>query len=164
MEKRLNEYVDTYMADYKEFIRGQILDSNESNNKKIKAIFDYAPLNIEIEKFSKKKRARNIIPNEDRCIALRANKERCTRKKKEGGHVCGTHLKATPHGVINSEESNVNIKKIEIFTQDITGITYYLDKDDNIYCSNDIMKGIQNPAIIGRCKKESNGSYTFINI
>ena len=35
----------------------------------------------------KRKRIKNIVPSNDRCIALRANLEQCTRRKKEGRHV-----------------------------------------------------------------------------
>ena len=53
------------------------------------------------EDFIKRKRIKNIVPNYERCIAKRANGEQCTRRNKNGEQFCGTHIKGTPHGIID---------------------------------------------------------------
>ena len=48
-----------------------------------------------------KKRQKNIIKSGELCCGLRANGQRCTRRKKDGNEkFCGTHIKGTPHGTI----------------------------------------------------------------
>ena len=105
---------------------------------------------INIDEFTRKKRVRNVIADCDRCCAYKAEKERCTRKKREGFNVCGTHLKGTPHGMIDNDINETHVKKIEVYTKDIGGVIYYVDNDKNVYSSTDIMKAVQNPTKIGR--------------
>ena len=161
MERRVQEHCNKYLKDYKEFIRATMLKNEMSENDKLEQIFHYDNLIINLAQFTKKKRVRNVIATEDRCCAYRADKERCTRKKKDGHDVCGTHMKGTPHGVINSEEVVVSSKKIEVYTRDIQGIVYYIDAEDNVYSSVDILRNKQYPTIIGKCIKNLDGSYTL---
>jgi hypothetical protein len=57
-------------------------DGNNIKNKFLHFVYDFENLNLEGDDFQKRKRIKNVIPNYDRCGALRCNKERCTRKKK----------------------------------------------------------------------------------
>ena len=162
MEKRIQQHVDAHMQNFKDFTRGVMLEEGSSQNQKLEKIFGYGQCLIELDSFIKKKRVRNIIPNEDKCVAFRANKERCTRRKKDGHDVCGTHLKGTPHGKVDGETVTTNIKKREVWTQDIGGIIYYIDSENNVYNSNDIMKSKHSPTIIGKCKKNMDGVFELI--
>ena len=161
MERKIDEQVNTYITRFKEHVRREILDNSKTANKTVEDIFKFDDFKFDISSINKKKRVRNVIPNDERCIAYRADKDRCTRKKKDGCDVCGTHMKGTPHGVINSTDVKVNIKKIEIFTQDIGGIIYYVDNDKNVYSSNDIMKNVNIPSVIGKYTIDVNGAYNL---
>ena len=108
------------------------------------------------EEFIKRKRIKNVVPFFDRCCAKRASSEQCTRKKKASCEYCGTHMKGTPHGIIDDSSSNDGIEvkqttqKIEVWAQEILGIIYYLDKNYNVYQVEDIICNKQNPKIIAK--------------
>jgi S-adenosylmethionine hydrolase len=103
----------------------------------------------------KRKRVKNFVPIFDRCCAKRATNEQCTRRKKDGFEYCGTHMKGTPHGVIDNQENDVkiNTQKIEVWAQDIQGIIYYIDKFGNVYQAEDIVVNKVNPKIIAKYVK-----------
>ena len=97
----------------------------------------------------KRKRVKNVVPLFDRCIAKRANGEQCTRRKKEGEGYCGTHTKGRPHGSVNETSENVATnKKVEVWIQEIKGIIYYVDADNNVYDPEDILLNKINPKVI----------------
>jgi hypothetical protein len=98
---------------------------------------------------------KNFVPIFDRCCAKRATNEQCTRRKKDGSEYCGTHMKGTPHGIMetNGEENKVNTQKIEVWAQDIQGIIYYIDKFNNVYQAEDIVLNKLNPKIIAKYVK-----------
>lgn len=97
----------------------------------------------------KRKRVKNVVPLFDRCIAKRANGEQCTRRKKEGEGYCGTHMKGRPHGSVNETSENVATnKKVEVWIQEIKGIIYYVDADNNVYDPEDILLNKINPKVI----------------
>ena len=75
------------------------------------------------------------MPIYDRCCAKRASNEQCTRRRKEGSEYCGTHMKGTPHGIMDTNQTEVkaSTQKIEVWAQDIQGIVYYIDKFENVY-------------------------------
>lgn len=51
-----------------------------------------------------------------------------------------------------SKLNNSTTRKVVIWTQDIKGIIYYIDANDNIYHPEDVLKGLNNPRIIGKCE------------
>tara|TARA_B100001063_G_C16654716_1_gene497827 strand:- start:340 stop:804 length:465 start_codon:yes stop_codon:yes gene_type:complete len=154
MERNLKEKVFNYGQTFKNEISDYIKNYDNLDEKfKVEFltfIYDYHNLEINSEDFKKKKRIKNTIENFERCCALRCNNERCTRKKKGSSNFCGTHNKGTPYGTINEERKSVN--KVEIWIEGINGISQYVDKDKNIYSTEDIMKSNENPRIIGTYK------------
>jgi len=133
MEKRLNKKLETFMLEFKENIskkagelqtqhqhKENLSTSKENSNMNmsdpvltslIQYIYDYPRITFTKEDIEKRKRAKNIVPLCDRCIAKRAANVQCTRKKKQGQDYCGTHMKGTPHGLItdeNDENSEVD--------------------------------------------------------
>lgn len=74
----------------------------------IQYIYDYPRIAFSKEDIEKRKRAKNIVPLCDRCIAKRAANVQCTRKKKQGQEYCGTHMKGTPHGLTTDESEEDN--------------------------------------------------------
>lgn len=77
------------------------------------------------------------------------------KKKKDGNEYCGTHMKGTPHGIIENinEDVKVNTQKVEVWAQDIKGIVYYIDKFNNVYQPEDIIVNKINPKIIAKYVK-----------
>jgi hypothetical protein len=159
MERRLNKKVETYITLFKDSIKEKATQmgviSNEEVNQLLHYIYDYDRLSFNKEDFMKRKRVKNFVPIFDRCCAKRATNEQCTRRKKDGSEYCGTHMKGTPHGImeINGEENKVTTQKIEVWAQDIQGIIYYIDKFNNVYQAEDIVINKLNPKIIAKYVK-----------
>ena len=155
MEKRLNKKLELWITGFKDNIRekaNQIgISKNDQTNQLIQYIYDYDRLTFEKEDFQKRKRVKNVVPFFDRCCAKRASNEQCTRRKKYGIEYCGTHMKGTPHGIVDSQNENKpNTQKIEVWAQDIQGIVYYIDKAYNVYQAEDIIINKLNPKIIAK--------------
>jgi hypothetical protein len=157
MERRINKNIDTYITSFKDIIREKAAGlglKNEQTNSLIQYIYDYDRLALGKDDFMKRKRVKNVVPFFDRCCAKRANGEQCTRRKKEECGYCGTHMKGTPHGVVDEQEENVpQTQKIEVWAQDIQGIIYYIDKTGNVYQAEDIISNKVNPKIIAKYVK-----------
>ena len=158
MEKSLNKKLELWITGFKDNIRekaNQIgISKNDQTNQLIQYIYDYDRLTFSKEDFQKRKRVKNVVPFFDRCCAKRASNEHCTRIKKDGIEYCGTHMKGTPHWIIdNQNESKPNTQKIEVWAQDIQGIIYYIDKSFNVYQEEDIVINKLNPKIIAKYTK-----------
>jgi len=159
MERRLNKKIEVYVSAFKENIKEKIsqlgFDNSEETTKLLQYVYDYDRLSFNKEDFMKRKRVKNFVPIFDRCCAKRATNEQCTRRKKDGSEYCGTHMKGTPHGImeINGEENKVTTQKIEVWAQDIQGIIYYIDKFNNVYQAEDIVINKLNPKIIAKYVK-----------
>ena len=153
MESKINTKANTYFTTYKnhlvELIKKTIMDDNDKNEI-IKQIYEYKRFEITKEDTQKRKRVKNSIPLHERCNALRANKEQCTRRKKEEHKFCGTHTKGTPHGVIDVSKVQENFTKVKVWQQDINGILYFLDKNFNVYDPQDVQQNNMNPKIIAK--------------
>jgi hypothetical protein len=155
MEKRLNKKTEVYITSFKDNIREKVtqmgLTKCEQMNQLLQYIYDYERLSFIKEDFQKRKRVKNFVPIFDRCCAKRASDERCTRRKKDGYEYCGTHLKGTPHGIVLSDnEPKSTTQKIEVYAQDIQGIIYYIDKNNNVYQAEDVISNKVNPKIIAK--------------
>ena len=165
MERRLNKKAETYITSFKDNIREKATNmgmaKNEQVNQLLQYIYDYDRLAFIKEDFQKRKRVKNFVPIFDRCCAKRASNEQCTRRKKEGCEYCGTHLKGTPHGIVDAQNEPKNTtQKIEVYAQDIQGIVYYIDKNNNVYQAEDIISNKINPKIIAKYIKDGE-NYTI---
>ena len=167
MDKKLNKRVETYLSNFKNFIKDLVLKEDLEQDKAaalIESIYNYERLEFTKEDVSKRKRIKNAIPCLNRCHAKRANGEQCTRKQKDGHMFCGTHVKGTPHGIISTEDNEEpQLIKGEVFAEDINGIVYYVDQHHNVYKTEDILNNKQDPEIITKCVKLENGSYSMPN-
>jgi hypothetical protein len=156
MERRINKKIDAWITDFKDNIRNKATSLDLQNDinltSLVQYIYDYERMCLTKEDFMKRKRVKNVVHLSDRCCAKRANGEQCTRRKKdETSEFCGTHLKGTPHGMFESEEDiKPQGQKVEVWAQDIQGIVYYIDKNFNVYQTEDIMQGKNNPKIIAK--------------
>jgi len=171
MERRLNKKAETYISTFKDNIKEKasqlgLLKDLPQGNALVQYIYDYERLTFDKEDFQKRKRVKHFVPHFDRCIAKRASCEQCTRRKKEGHEYCGTHIKGTPHGVVDSQnETKVTTQKVEVWVQEIQGIVYYIDKNNNVYQAEDIMLNKTNPKIIAKyVKSGENYSIPEFNI
>jgi hypothetical protein len=160
MEKRINKKIETYVTSFKDDIRKKVteLAFNEKPkmNELLEFVYDYERLSLIKDDLVKRKRVKNSVPNMNRCSAKRANGEQCTRRRKDGCEFCGTHVKGTPHGLmIENENTEMVSHKIEVFAEEIFGIVYYVDKQNNVYKTEDILEGKQNPQVIAKCLNQS---------
>ena len=167
MEKRINKKIHQYLIKLKQDIKVQF-DSHNGLDKKIYSevlqyIYDYPNIEITKDDLTKRKRVKNIVPLHERCCALRANGEQCTRRKKDSEDFCGTHIKGRPHGEVSEKSSGHSVKKKEIWAQDINGIIYYIDHDNNVYDHADIINGVVDPKVIAKYSKEGD-NYSIPNI
>jgi hypothetical protein len=158
MERRLNKKLDAYISLFKDNIRDKVtkmgMIKDENINQILQYVYDYERLTFSKEDFQKRKRVKNFVPIYDRCCAKRASNEQCTRRKKEGSEYCGTHLKGTPHGIVDMQNEEKNTThKVEVYAQDIQGIVYYIDKNNNVYQAEDIAMNKVNPKIIAKYVK-----------
>jgi hypothetical protein len=158
MERKINKKIENYLSNFKDSIRDKVSQLNNDEKSLdclLQFIYDYDRLIIDKEDLANRKRIKNIVPYCDRCSSKRANNEQCTRRKKDGYDYCGTHIKGTPHGIINvNGDIDVNsTQKVEVWAQDIQGIIYYLDKNMNVYQTEDIVSNKHNPKIIAKYVK-----------
>ena len=160
MEKRINKKLEVYISKFKDDLREELLKINVDNQvilPTVEFLYEYPRLIVNKEDLIKRKRIKNSIPSSNRCNAKRADGDQCTRRRKENCEYCGTHVKGTPHGLITCEAIEQNQdKKVDVEAQEINGIVYFLDKFNNVYNTEDIMKKIVNPRIIAKYKKTDN--------
>jgi len=160
MEKKMNKIIENYITHFKDSIKTKVLElgveDKTKTNELLEFVYDYDRLVLSNDDFVKRKRIKNAIPTSNRCCAKRANNEQCTRRKKKDCDFCGTHSKGTPHGLVSEYESLTDIEKIEVVAEDIKGIVYYIDKYNNVYKTEDILQGKQNPQIIAKCIRQNN--------
>jgi len=155
MERRLNTKLEHYLKSFKDGIRDKIITlnmaQNEDMNKLIEYIYDYNRITVDKEDFIKRKRVKNSIPENNRCMAKRANGEQCTRRRKTECDFCGTHSKGIPHGLItNQPDAKDQNQTIDVFAKEIRGIVYYIDNFKNVYNTEDVLMNKINPAIVAQ--------------
>ena len=157
MERRIKKKICDYMREYKNSIKDKIMEVDYDKDKLmdvVQYVFDYEDIQIDEDDFMKRKRTKNMVPLHERCIALRANGEQCTRRKRDDCQFCGTHMKGSPNGTCENDNNKEIQKKIEIWTQEIKGILYYIDADGNVYDMNDIMRNEPSPKIVMKYEKD----------
>lgn len=158
MEKRLNKKIGDWCVLFKDSIRSKIneLSFNDKDkvNELLEYLYEYEKILFDKDDLIKRKRIKNSIPSSNRCNARRANGEQCTRKRKEGNECCGTHSKGTPNGcMLMNDSTETSTKKLEVCAEDIGGIVYYIDKFNNVYKTEDVLQGKENPKIIAKSTK-----------
>ena len=159
MERRINTKTRQYLLNFKNDIRA-FVQGEYTTDTLLQFVYDYQPLQFEKVDFQKRKRVKNVVPFFERCRALRANGEQCTRRKKCGEHFCGTHIKGIPHGEISNKVEKVTHTHKTVWAQDIKGIIYYIDDESNVYHPQDVMNNSVNPKIIAKYQI-INGKYVI---
>ena len=98
----------------------------------------------------KQARVKTQIAPELRCVAMRADNDQCTRRKKDGSEYCGTHTKGVPHGVLGASK----MRKTDVWAENVDGIIYYLDETGAVYKTEEVMNKKMNPLVIGQWHRE----------
>ena len=171
MEKNIRTKVQDHNEEMKQNIQkwfstneAHLFVGNEDKtNDFIQYMNDFPNLILSKEDFQKRKRLKNSVPDYNRCVALKCNGERCSRKQKnEFVQFCGTHLKGANYGTTEQLQQGNKIEKIQLWLQEINGISRYIDKNNNIYCMEDILNSKENPRIIGKYGIRENNTYYMI--
>jgi hypothetical protein len=168
MEKNLKNKISKHNLEFKQEIKNW-LDRNDcmimnkignnQTNDFLHFIYDYASIEFIHDDFKRRSRVKTNIPVYERCCGLCLNGERCTRKKLGESEYCGTHIKGIPYGKVKDSPTEPKIKT-EIWLEEICGIHQYIDKDGNIYSTQDILdNSIKTPRIISQWKKNDKGEY-----
>jgi hypothetical protein len=126
------------------------MNQDENIVSDLNILINYIQLS-NINSSDKKPRTKNSIDPCTQCKALRADGERCSRKKRNNEY-CGTHIKGRPHGEFNNVEPEQH-KTVHVFSVDINGIVYWIDDNFNVYDTVAIMENKPNPEIINTCEK-----------
>jgi len=155
--------IDDYLKEFKDRIREKAIslcfDDQDKLAELFQYVYDYDRINLEKNDFIKRKRVKNSIPESNRCVAKRANGEQCTRRRKDDCEFCGTHHKGTPHGLFQTDDDTIssnNKQTVEVFAEEINGIVYYMDHNKNVYKTEDIMSGKENPTVVAKWVKIGN--------
>lgn len=170
MENRINKKIEIYVDSLKKDILKHInciscddgISSNEKNDSITSYITNYDLLQLSKNDFMKRKRNKNSIPLYMRCSACRASGEQCSRKRKDDKEYCGTHEKNRPHGIVDSKLPSNELKRVEIWLQEINGIIYYVDANGNIYNTEDILQNKINPKVVDNYKVLENGRWAIL--
>lgn len=169
MDKQINKKVENYITEFKDNIKNKIteldIDEKLKVNDLLEYVYDYQRLVISKDDLIKRKRIKNSIPVNNRCSAKRANGEQCTRRRKPDLEYCGTHVKGIPHGCLNVNDNglNSNERKVQVIAEEVNGIIYYIDNENNVYKTEEVLNEVLNPSIIGKCIRE-NGRVTIPNL
>jgi len=135
------------MDDYKYKIINLINNSLISGESKKNLIVKIELLEIDINSYKKKPRAKHVICSQDRCLGKRADGKQCSRKRRGGENFCGTHIKGCPHGVY-SKQNDLSSRKVNVVAVEINGIFYFKDDQGNIYNTDEIMANKPNPSVL----------------
>jgi hypothetical protein len=176
MEKKIEVKIDDFQKKFKDSVNewfkdnkctitikpnASSIEAGDKMNEFLMFVYDYGPLKLTKDDFQKRKRTKNMVPIYDRCNANRSNGQQCTRRKKPTSDHCGTHSKFRPFGEVTIEEKD-NTEEIELWIEDVKGIKYYLDKNNNVYESEDVLSNKKNPKAIAKWKKDVKDNYEII--
>jgi len=173
MEKNIRIKITNYESLFKDNLKNWLTENNASiicadncnkTNDFIQHLSDFPRLELTTQDFQKRKRIKNNIPDYNRCIAMKCNGERCSRKQKhDGTQFCGTHVKGAPHGTFTTNQEINKKRQVNLWLQEINGISRYIDESNNIYSTQDIIDKVNPPKIIGKYGiKPDNETYYMI--
>ena len=133
----------------------------DKTNEFIEHISDFPTIQLTKDDFKRRTRIKTVIPNYERCCALKLNGDQCTRKNKDKQNFCGTHIKGLPYGKVNDAPTKEN-HQVEIRLEEICGIHQYIDDNHNVYSSEDVLQKAQYPRIISKWSKNEKDEYVIL--
>ena len=164
MEKHINKMISEYLYKMKQDIIN-VIQVNESNPEMYISNYPNLKLNSEDIASCKPIRVKNIVNPEHQCIAIKTTGTRCSRHKLDTFEYCGTHKKdancnnihnceytqtvqskkIVPSNTKTSLKQNPSKKQLKISLENVNGIMYYIDDNNNVYDTEDIyMASVQN--------------------
>ncbi len=165
MERRINaviaEYIKKMKSDTMKYAHQLNITGNDGVQDVLQFVSDYERLELKEEHFAKRQRIKHVVPPEKRCNGRRGEGTQCTRRKQEGGEYCGTHIKTSSLcelvGVdsTSSLTTNSETKTLEVWSEEIKGIMYYVDARGTIYDAEDIVCNKPSPRVLGTYNKET---------
>lgn len=165
MNRRINKCIHEHFQKLKEDIYNSAIHNDSiSVENLIHQLTNYPPLVLKPTDYEKRQRTKNIVPLYERCKAKRANGLQCTRRRKTDKLLCGTHIKGTPHGIIDIKTDENPLKKLDVWIQEINGINYYIDGDNNVYDPQDVYQNKINPRRIHKYEKNSDDKYIILDL
>ena len=163
MNRRINKQIEIYFEQFKNDLREKAAEG--ADIARLLQIINNYPIPVITPKdYEKRQRTKNVVPLYERCNAKRANGDQCTRRKRKGENLCGTHIKGAPHGIIDVLPAENILQKIDVWIQEINGINYYIDDNENIYDPQDIYQNKPNPRRIHKYRKDSEGNYIVTDL
>jgi hypothetical protein len=178
METVINQRVDAYIVQFKNDIKERVgalslvtTASSDADREKMRElmefVYEYPKLTFEKEDFQITKRKKTSEPSNKPavepsclCIANRSDGVQCTRKKKKDSDFCGTHAKLGMVQKLANEQADTTIvHKMDVSAEEIHGIIYYIDSNNNVYNTEDVLEGKHNPKIIAKAIKHNDGSF-----
>jgi hypothetical protein len=167
MERRINKKIEEHFINFKNEIIERLkhqhgdIQSDSDVYKLVEFIYNYPKISVDQDDIKKRKRVKNVVPFCDKCMALRATGEQCSRRKKDGYSFCGTHIKGAPHGHVENKPQANPYTKRTVWIEEINGISYYIDNINNVYDSSDIVNNVTGPRIIAKYEKNVFGVYSI---
>tara|TARA_B100000424_G_C22907492_1_gene482721 strand:+ start:317 stop:817 length:501 start_codon:yes stop_codon:yes gene_type:complete len=154
--KKVDEYIEIFKNNIKEHIEKTDIDFEQKSNI-LKFVYDLDNIALTKEDFCKRKRSKSTVPQYLRCMAKKSCGDQCSRKKQDNNDYCGTHDKNRPYGIIDDNIKNTNsLVKKQIWLEEINGISYYIDDENNVYKTEDIIKNVINPNVIYKYIRRDN--------
>ena len=150
VEAKINKKITHEVNNFKEELKTVILSFENDSDKRmiLETLNNLKFSGITSDDLKKRKRVKNVVPYFDRCLGKKSDGSQCTRRRKEGKELCGTHSKGIPYGKVNDNVETV--KKITVFAKEIRGIVYYIDEEGNVYDTEDVYQNKNNPKIIAK--------------
>ena len=161
MERKLNTMVQNYVAKFKSDTVKYAQSLNATGDNKVDAVLqfvcDYHRLIFTAEDFAKRQRIKHVVSPELRCNGKRGAGNQCTRRKQEGKEYCGTHAKVnyavTDTTQLCQDASASLTETLEVWTEEINGIMYYVDKTSKVYDASDVVCNKLSPKVLGKYTK-----------
>jgi hypothetical protein len=168
MERRINAVITNYINKLKSDAMKYAQQLNITNNDGVQNILqfvsDYERLELKEEHFAKRQRIKHVVPPEKRCNGRRGEGTQCTRRKQDGKEYCGTHAKTSALCELVSDDSltasthnatTSSSKTLEVWSEEIKGIMYYIDAHGTVYDAEDIVCNKPSPRVLGTYNKET---------
>jgi len=151
MEQQLNKKFEEYIIKFKQSIQSKLTEvggiTPATINEIMEYIYDYDRL-IYTKDDTKQKKTKEDKPPFEKCIAILPNGTQCNRKKKKNLQYCGGHLDL--NGLNNNSPEQEEFRQIDVYSENVGGIIYYVDKYYNVYNTEDVMNNKQNPEVIAK--------------
>ena len=150
VEAKINKKIIHEFDIFKEELKNVILSFENENDKTmiLETLNNLKFSGITSDDLKKRKRVKNVVPYFDRCLGKKSDESQCTRRRKEGKELCGTHSKGIPYGKVNDNVEAV--KKVIVYPKEIRGIVYFIDDEGNVYDTEDVYQNKNNPKIIAK--------------